>query len=221
MLGMGFLGIYLYYLFLYGSFSLAPAGQVNVMNYLWPVFVIIFSIFILNEKYNLRTIIAILLSFFGACIAFTKGNISSFSNQYAAGYLLAALGAVCYGLFSVLGKRFEYDKSTSMFVYYLSATLFIIPTTLFVSGIALPHSWTTIIAILALGGIMNSIAFVFWFKALKLGDTHKTANSIYVVPFLAMLWTYFLNAEPISAFSVLGLGLIILGVFIQLKNKVK
>ena len=48
MFGMGFLGIFLYYIFLYRSFALAPAGQVNVMNYLWPVFIIIFSIPILK-----------------------------------------------------------------------------------------------------------------------------------------------------------------------------
>jgi len=70
-----------------------------------------------------------------------------------------------------------------------------------------------------LGGIMNSIAFVFWFKALKLGHTHQTANLIYSVPFLAMIWTYFLNAEPFAISSVIGLLLIVTGIFIQLKNK--
>lgn len=219
MFGMGFLGIFLYYIFLYGSFALAPAGQVNVVNYLWPVFIIIFSIPILKEKFNYKTILAIFVSFLGALIAFTKGNFSIFSNQYTVGYLLAALGAVCYGLFSVFGKKFEYDKFSSMLVYYISAAILIIPTALFFSGFVIPTSLTTIIAILVLGGIMNSIAFVFWFKALKLGHTHKTANLIYSVPFLAMVWTYFLNTEPFAISSIIGLILIVVGIFIQLRNK--
>jgi drug/metabolite transporter (DMT)-like permease len=220
MAGMGILGIYFYYICLYKSFALAPAGQVNVMNYLWPVFIIIFSIPILKEKFNYRTILAIFISFFGALIAFTNGNFSIFSNKYAIGYLLASLAAVCYGLFSVFGKKLEYDKFTSMFVYYLVATILIIPTAIVVSGIAVPKSPTTIISILVLGGLMNSIAFVFWFKALKLGNTHKTANIVYAVPFLAMIWTYFINNEPISAYSVTGLALIMAGIFIQIKNKI-
>jgi drug/metabolite transporter (DMT)-like permease len=106
-------------------------------------------------------------------------------------------------------------------VYYLAATILIVPTSLAVSGFELPKSPETIISILVLGGIMNSIAFVFWFKALKIGNTHKTANLIYSVPFLAMIWTYFLNGEPFSIASVIGLGLIIAGIFIQLTNKVE
>lgn len=221
MFGMGFVGIYLYYILLYGSFSLAPAGQVNVVNYLWPIFIIIFSIFLLKEKFNFYTFFAIVLSFLGAILAFTKGNLSAFSNQFATGYFLATLGAICYGLFSVFGKKFEYEKFNSMLVYYLSATILIIPTTIIMSGIVFPKSLVTIVAILILGGILNSIAFVFWFKALKLGDTHKTANLIYVVPFLAMIWTYFLNREPFSLFSIIGLVLIISGILIQIRNKIE
>lgn len=219
MFGMGALGIYLYYIFLYGSFALAPAGQVNVVNYLWPVFIIVFSIPILKEKYNNTTLLAISVSFLGAFIAFTKGTLSLFSNEYALGYLSAALGAVCYGLFSVLGKKLKYEKFTSMFVYYLFAALLIIPTSILISGIVVPTSLSTILAILVLGGVMNSIGFVLWFKALASGHTHKTANMLYAVPFLAMVWTYFLNAEPFSIFSVLGLSLILSGILIQLKNR--
>lgn len=219
MFGMGIIGIYLYYIFLYGSFAIAPAGQVNVINYLWPVFVVIFSIFLLKEKFNYKTILAILVSFFGALIIFTKGNLLIFDNQYMLGYLLAVIGAVCYGLFSVLGKKLEYEKFSSMLVYYISATILIIPTTIITSGILIPKSIITIISILVLGGIMNSIGFVFWFKAIKLGDTHKTANYIYIVPFLAMIWTYVLNSEQILLSSLVGLGLVIIGTLIQAFNK--
>ena len=217
--GMGFLGIFLFYILRFGSFLIAPAGQTNIINFLWPVFVIIFSIKILKEKFNIKTIIAILISFFGALIIFTEGNLLSFNSEYTLGYLLALLGAICYGLFSVLGKKLNYEINTSMFLYYFFATLLIIPTTLIFSNFIIPRSITTIISIILLGGIINSIGFVFWFKALKKRHTHKTANTIYAVPFLALIWTYFLNSEPIRLFSLIGLILIITGIIIQIKNK--
>jgi drug/metabolite transporter (DMT)-like permease len=216
---MGFLGIFLYHLFLLGGFALAPAGQVNVMNYLWPIFVIIFSMPLLKEKLNTMTVISISISFVGALIAFTGGNLSGFSNAYSPGYFLAASGALCYGLFTVLSQKFGYDKFSSMLVCFISAAILIIPTTLFFSHFVIPQSLMTVVAVILLGGVVNSIAVVFWFKALESGDTHKMANLVYIVPFLAMIWTYLLNSEPFSIYSIIGLALIVTGILIQLRSK--
>lgn len=219
MTGMGFLGVFLYYIILYEAFARAPAGQANVINYLWPIFMVIFSIPILREKASYKTLVAIILSFFGAALTFTQGNINVFNSEYSSGYGLAALAAILYGLFSVLGKKLPYEKYSSIFIYQLAALLFTIPSTLLLSEFVVPHTLATIISILILGGIMNSIVFVFWFKALALGNTHQTANFIYGVPFLAMIWTYFLNNEPISFVSLIGLSLIVTGVLIQAINR--
>lgn len=219
MFGMGVVGIFLYYICLFGSFSIAPAGQANVINYLWPIFIIIFSVPILKETFNFKTILAVLMSFSGAFIVFTQGKLINFNNEFIWGYLLALLAAICYGLFSVLGKKLQYEKYISMLFYYIFASVLIILTTFVFSDFIIPKSIDTIIAIILLGGVFNSITFVFWFKALQAGHTHKIANAIYVVPFLALIWTYFLNSEPIRAFSVVGLILIISGIIIQLRNK--
>lgn len=219
MFAMGAIGIFLYNLFAFGAFIYAPAGQVSVINYIWPIFVIILSIPILKERYNWKTIISVLISFSGVFIVFTRGNILSFSNEYTLGYSLAAIAALCYGLFSVLGKKLHYEKYTSMLVYHIFGLLLIIPATIVFSEIIFPHSLKTIFSLLIIGGISNSIIFVFWFKALAEGDTHITANAIYVIPFLALVWTFFLNAEAIKLFTIVGLLLVVTGIIIQARNK--
>ncbi len=218
MFGMGFLGIYLYYVLLYGSFALVPSGQANMINYLWPTFVVIFSIPVLGDRFNLKTFLAILVSFAGALIVFTRGDFSSFSNEHSFGYLLAAAGAVCYGLFSVLGKKIQYEKYSSMLVYYAASLILITPTVYFTSGLVIPTKITTFLAILFMGGIASSLGFVFWFKALDTGHTHKVANAIYLVPFLALAWVSLLNNETVPLISILGLVLIASGILIQAKN---
>ncbi|MFC1800513.1 DMT family transporter [Nanoarchaeota archaeon] len=218
MFGMGFLGLFTYYILLYSSFSLAPAGQANMINYLWPVFIVIFSIIILKEKFNYKTILAILVSFIGALIVFTRGNLSNFQNQHSFGYLLAFVAALCYGLFSVLGKKLHYEKVTSILIYYISSFILITPTVLIFSEITIPKSITTILSLLFLGGLANSIGFIFWFKALKIGHTHKMANIVFLNPFLALIFVYFINAEIIPLISILGLVLIISGILIQINN---
>ncbi|MFH0971399.1 MAG: DMT family transporter [Candidatus Micrarchaeota archaeon] len=210
---MGALGIFLYHVFLFYGYGNAPAGQANVFNYLWPVFIVLFSAPILKEKLSAASIIAISISFIGAMIAFTGG--SGFAGEYAAAYASAGIAAVCYGLFSVLGKKLAYDKTSSMLVYYISSAILVIPATLMYSSIVIPKSINTIVSILFLGGIANSIAFIFWFKALEKGNTQKIANLAYAIPLLAMVWTYFLNSEMVSAYSIIGLLLILAGIALQ------
>lgn len=219
MFGMGVLGVFLYYILLYGSFDRAPAGQANIINYLWPIFVVIFSIIILRERFNNKTFLAILISFIGALLVITRGDLSNFHQQYISGYLLAFAGAVCYGLFSVFGKKLYYEKFTSMLIYYLASLVLIIPTMLIFSDFVLPRSVSTILAVLFLGSLPNSIGFVLWFKALKIGQTSKMANIVYLTPFLALVLVYFINKEIIPLISILGLLLIVSGILIQVKNK--
>ncbi len=216
MFGMGFLGLYMYYILLYGSFSIAPAGEANMINYLWPVFVVLFSILILKEKATLKTLIAILLSFAGAIIIFTKGDLSGFQNGYTPGYLLALGAAVCYGLFSVLGKKLNYEKFTSMLVFYVSAFILITLTMLTFSKFVIPKSPTTWLVIIFLGGFANSLGSVFWFKALEKGRTHSLANLIYATPFVALVFVFLLDKEVIPVISIIGLVLIVAGIFVQL-----
>lgn len=219
MFGMGFLGLYGYYALLYSSFDMIPAGQANMVNYLWPIFVVIFSIVILKERFNYKTILAILVSFIGALIVFTRGNLTNFQNDYTYGYLLALGAAVCYALFSVIGKRLPHEKFTGMLVYYISSLILVTPTMLVFSRLVIPTSIVTILALLFLGGLANSVGFVFWFKALEMGHTHKVANIIYVSPFLSLIFVYFINYEIIPVVSISGLILIISGILIQIKNR--
>ncbi|MGD0805662.1 MAG: DMT family transporter [Candidatus Bathyarchaeia archaeon] len=218
MSGMGLLGFYLYNLFLFKGFSIAPAGQANVVNYLYPVFMVIFSVLLLKEKSNLWTFIAIAISFTGALIAITGGNLD-FANQYAEGYIYAGLAAVTMGLFSVFIKRIQYETFSSLFVYAVAALVLVVPTIWFTSVIILPTSISVIVDTVVLGVFMNSLAYVFWFRALKVGNIHWIANLMYVVPFLAMVFTFFLNDEAISPFSVVGLGLIIMGIILHVYFK--
>jgi drug/metabolite transporter (DMT)-like permease len=219
MFGMGFLGIFLYYVFIYKSFDLAPAGEANIINYLWPVFVVIFSILLLKEKFNRTTLLAILLSFAGAALVFSKGGAVDVSGEHALGYLLALGAAVSYGLFSVLGKKLPFDKYSGMLAYYVSSFVLVVPAMLLFSGFAVPQSPATIVALLFLGGLASSIAFVFWFKALALGHTHKIANYIYITPFLALVFVYFINGEATPLISILGLFFILGGILLQARNK--
>ncbi|MBQ6991554.1 MAG: DMT family transporter [Clostridia bacterium] len=216
--GMGALGVFLYYLFLYLGTNKMLASQAFILNYLWPMMTVVFACIILKEKMTLRKILAIVLSFVGVIIVTANGNLLNIDNNTLIGALFCILAAISYGLFSVLNKYKGYDKYASMMLYYL--------TTFIICIIYLLITRTTIdIGIGQAGGLIwsgiatSAIAFTTWALALQKGDTAKISNLAYITPFLSLVWTYFFLKENISIYSVLGLVVIVLGIFIQLKEK--
>lgn len=211
---MGGLGIFLYYLFLFGSLRLISTQESTIVNYLWPIMVVLFASLILKEKFTFTKIIAIILSFFGVYIVISQGNLLSFTFSNELGVLLAFLCAVSYGLFSVLGKKHDYEKVTSMMFYYLFSFVFATFTVLLFSKIQLPNLYE-LFGLLWLGAITSGIAYVLWFLALKYGETSKMSNLIYLTPFVALIYIFVLVGEKILLSSVIGLIIIVLGISLQ------
>ncbi|WP_074406574.1 MULTISPECIES: DMT family transporter [Aquimarina] len=75
-ISLGFLGTYLYYILLYFGYVNGKGIEVLVIQYCWPIFVIILSVLILKEKINGRKIIAITLGFLGVFVVLTKGELN-------------------------------------------------------------------------------------------------------------------------------------------------
>lgn len=215
---MAFLGVFCYAFFLYGAIQLLPAQEAFIINYLWPIIVVVFATLILKEKLTWRKALGILCSFIGVVIVVTKGDFSNMQFGNILGILSAVAGAIVYGLFSVLGKKQNYDKSTSMMFYYGFSFIYaFIAVTVF--------SEIPSLSMYQLGGVMwlgiftSGLAFVFWFLALKYGDTAKMSNMIFLTPFLSLVYIYFLVGEKILISSVVGLVVIVAGILIQSMKK--
>ena len=215
---LGLLGIFSYCLFLYGALSYLPAQVAFIINYLWPVMIVIFAALLLKEKLTLNKIIAIALSFFGIIIVVTEGSFQVFRLSNPLGLLLAFLAAISYGLFSVIVKKHNYDASISMMFYYASAFTLSALLTFFHYG--LPPLKTFQFLGLVFNGVFNSaLAFTCWALALQHGETHKVANLVFVTPFLSLVYIYLFLNEEISLYSIVGLIIIVIGILLQNKER--
>lgn len=215
--GMGLLGVFIYYVCLYLALTYLPAQEAFIINYLWPIFIVIFAIPLLKEKITAGKAIAILLSFTGVVIVASKGNFSSLNFASPLGVSLAVVGAAAYGLFSVLGKKRDYDRFLSMAFYYLAT--FIYCTITLLSFDSIPRiSSVQLLGLTWIGVGTSGLAFTFWFLALKYGNTSKIANLAFITPFLSLVYIYFLLGEAILPSSILGLVLIAGGIIFQNLN---
>lgn len=218
---LGFIGNYLYYVLLYGALSKTTASEGFILAYTWPIIVLILSFIILKDKVTIQKLAGILISFFGIIIITTKGNITTFNLTNFQGAILALSGAFVFALFSVLGKKFNFDKTISVFIYFLSALIFIIPTVLFFSSITFP-SFNVWLWIIYNGVFVNGISYIFWFKALEGGETHIVSNLLYFTPFISLIYISIFLDEKILSSAVVGLIVIVMGVlsqYINIKNE--
>src|SRR5256884_3037100 len=190
---LGFLGTCLYSVLLYGALALTSASEGFLLAYTWPMLVIILAFPFLREKLTVKKLCSIFISFVGIMVIVTHGSIFTLSLTSLQGDLLALGGAGVFALFSVLGKKYHDDQVVSVFLYFVTALVFITPTLVLFSSI-------------------------FWLKALEYGDTSVTSNALYLTPFLSLVYIALFLGEQILLSSIVGLIIIVVGIVLQSVN---
>lgn len=218
LVGVGFLGMFLYRMLLFFGVARMLASQAMIVNYLWPIMAVLASCVILREKLTVRKAIAVVMSFLGVVIVTTGGSAAGLSGSDLTGTVLVAVAAVFYGLFVAINKRLQYDSFVSMMFYNAVAAICAILGTLF-SGETLLLTLSQNLGLVWVGVCNTAIGFVAWDLAMKTGDTAKVANLAYITPFLSLVVAYFLLGDPITIWSVGGLTVIVAGILLQLKDK--
>ena len=215
---LGVIGIFLYDLFFYLGINAMQASQAFIINYLWPIMTVLFACIILKEKFTIRKIIAIIISFIGVIIVSSNGNLLSIEKSSLMGTIYCLLAAILYGLFSALNKKQNYNKYTSMMLFYFNSTIISLIYVIATKRFFVPELNQTL-GLLWIGIFTSATAYTSWALALAKGDTARISNIAYLTPFISLVWTGIVLKEKISFYSVLGLVIIVLGIFIQMKNK--
>ncbi|TES93687.1 MAG: DMT family transporter [Candidatus Cloacimonadota bacterium] len=212
---LGFLNPFLYYVVLFKAYSLLRAQEALTLNYTWPIMLALLSIPLLKQKIGFKSILAIIISFFGALSIATKGNILSLSFTNISGVLLALGSTVIWSLFWIYNIKDKRDEVAKLFLNFSFGFIFILIATLLFSR----TSFSNIQGLLGAGyiGLFEmGITFVIWLKALSLSKTTaKVSNLIYLSPFLSLIIINRVVGEKILFSTIIGLILIVAGIIIQ------
>ncbi len=214
---LGLLGTYIYYLFLYLGYSKASGMEVLVIQYTWPILIVIFSIFILNEGLTYKKCLAVFFGFIGVLLVLTKGNLANVSINNPSVIVLVAAGAACFALFLVFSKKVNREPLGVVTVYFFVACIAALGSMLSFSEFALPTA-SEVPAILINGIIVNGFSYVFWVLALKSTEASYLAPFIFITPILSAIYLILFFNEPIIPAYGIGLVFVVLG---GLVNSVK
>ncbi len=214
MAGLGFLGLFMYSALYYYGIAELGSQEACILNYLWPMMIVIFACIILKERITVKKIIAMLMSFAGI-VVLTLGSGGVSSGNRIFGIIACVTAAVCYGLFSVLNKKHSLNQNvTMMWIWFTTAVCSLVLSLIF-------ENWQPIagvqwLGIAWLGIVVNAVAYLLWAIALKgASDSAKIANLAYLVPFISIIISWLVLKEQITINAVFALVLIIGGILIQ------
>jgi len=207
---LGLLGTYLYYILLYFGYANAKGIEVLVIQYSWPIFVVILSVIILKEKLTLFRVLSILLGFLGVFLVLSKGKFTEIHFDNLKVDILVFIAAFVFALFSVLSKSIKLEPLKLIAIYYLTATIVSFFSMIVFSEYALPQA-DTLIPILINGIFVNGISYLFWIKALKEAEASFVAPFVFLTPVISAIYLVFFFREEFLPIYAVGMVAIIIG----------
>ncbi|CAA6806436.1 MAG: Permease of the drug/metabolite transporter (DMT) superfamily [uncultured Campylobacterales bacterium] len=186
-------GILVNYLFYFLALQNAPAREVNLINYLWPLMIVIFVAFLPRGKFSIPHFIGAL---FGLSITFwiiSKDGIN-FEWKYLDGYIYVFLGAFTWSVYSVLLKLYDNIStfSVSLFSFIvgvISLVLHLIYETTYIPNLK------ELFFIFYMGIVNIGGGIYMWDYAMKRGNQSFLAMLSYSIPILSTLWLVIFNIK--------------------------
>jgi drug/metabolite transporter (DMT)-like permease len=216
-LALGVGGLFGFHFLLFMALRLAPPVQANLINYLWPLFMVLLSPLLLpGMRLQAVHIAAALLGFAGAALVIL-GDTAGAGQQtggWSWGYLLALLSALVWASYSLLTRRVPHFPTAAIGGFaLLSGLLSLLCHALLEPGVAVSGRDMLLIAALGLGPM--GAAFFLWDMALKRGDTRQIGILSYLTPLAstgmlvlvgdrAFTWNIALAALMIVGAALLG-----------------
>jgi len=187
-LALGVYGLFGFHFLLFIALRHAPPVQANLINYLWPLGIVVMApLFLPGLSLSKRHVFAALLGFAGAALAILGGRPADpGAPLWSWGYIPAFLSAFIWASYSLLTKRVKPFSTSAIGTFAL------------VSGVLalLCHAWLeprvllsgadwALIGLLGLGPLGG--AFFLWDAALKRGDARQIGVLSFLTPLLSTL----------------------------------
>ena len=179
-LALGVYGLFGFHLLLFIALRDAPPVEANLVNYLWPLLIVLLAPVLLPGP-SLRPVqlFAALLGFAGAALAIAGGR--ELSAAWSWGYLAAAGSALIWASFSLLTRRVAHFPTAAIGGFAtVSGLLSLACHAVFEPAVALGAREWALVAVMGLGPL--GAAFYLWDAALKQGDARTIGVLSYLTP---------------------------------------
>jgi drug/metabolite transporter (DMT)-like permease len=219
-LALGVYGLFGFHFFLFVALRLAPPLQANLVNYLWPLLIVLLApLFLRDVRLSRWHVAGGFLGLSGAMLAITNGHMpddgsAASPGDAAWGYAAALLSAFIWATYSLFGQRLR-QNGTSFPTAAVGLFCLVSSALSLACHAALEASYTFSssdllpLAALAIGPM--GAAFFLWDAAMQRGDPRVIGTLAYLTPLIS---TCLLGLDDPSRFGwpiAVALLLVIVG----------
>ncbi|HEY0302316.1 MAG TPA: EamA family transporter, partial [Rhizomicrobium sp.] len=186
LLGVG--GLFGYHALYFIALRLSPPAEAGLLNYFWPLLIVLFSGLLPGEHLRWYSICGALLGLAGTAILFLGKGLAP-ALDYVAGYSAAFCAAFVWAGYSVLSRRFVGVPTAAVAGFCIATALLAALCHVAFETTVWPANAGQWLAVAGLGIGPVGIAFYAWDIGVKRGDIRLLGVASYAAPLLS---TFFL-----------------------------
>ena len=200
-------GLFGYHALYFLALRFAPPAEAGLLNYLWPLLIVLFSSFLPGERLAVHHIIGAVLGLVGT-VLLLAGNTSGFAPGQLPGLIAAFIAAFVWATYSVLSRRLKAVPTDAVAGFCLATAALAALMHVTLETTVWPETTLQWLSVIALGIGPVGAAFYAWDIGMKRGDIRVLGAGSYLAPLLS---TAFLMLAGYAAPSVwLGLAAILI-----------
>jgi drug/metabolite transporter (DMT)-like permease len=205
---LGVYGLFAYHFLLFIALRVAPPVEANLVNYLWPLLIVLLAPLLLpGVRLKPAHVLAGLAGFAGAATAILGGGGAS--GAWSWGYLPALASAFIWSTYSLWTRRVDAFPTAAVGLFGLVSGLLSLACHVALEPrVDLSARDLGLIAVMGLGPL--GAAFFLWDKALKTGDARHIGILSYLTPLASTTLLVLVTGRPFSA-SIVAAAVLIIG----------
>ncbi|MBN9597464.1 MAG: EamA family transporter [Afipia sp.] len=212
LVGIG--GLFGYHALYFLALRLAPPAEAGLLNYLWPLLIVLLSSLLPGERLASHHIVGAVLGFAGTILLFAGNSGSAPNPAHIPGFIAAFVAAFVWAGYSVMSRKLAAVPTDAVAGFCLATAVVATVCHLVLELTVWPETAMQWLAIVALGIGPVGIAFFVWDIGMKRGDIRVLGAASYATPVLSTAFLILAGyAKPtatlaIAAALIAGGGLI-------------
>ncbi|WP_315723888.1 MULTISPECIES: DMT family transporter [unclassified Bradyrhizobium] len=198
-------GLFGYHALYFLALRFAPPAEAGLLNYLWPLLIVLFSAFLPGERLAIHHVIGAALGLVGTALLLV-GNGASFAASQLPGLVAAFVAAFVWAIYSVLSRRLKAVPTDAVAGFCLATSGLAALVHLAVERTVWPDNAMQWLAVAGLGLGPVGAAFYAWDIGMKRGDIRVLGAASYATPLLSTAFLIVAGyAQPSAAIAVAAL----------------
>jgi len=207
-------GLFGYHALYFLSLRFAPPAEAGLLNYLWPLLIVLFSSLLPGERLAPHHIIGAVLGLAGTVLLFAGNGAGHFAPGEIPGLIAAFVAAFVWAGYSVMSRRLKAVPTDAVAGFCLATALLAALVHGLVETTVWPETGLQWLAVIGLGIGPVGAAFYAWDVGMKHGDIRVLGAASYATPLLSTAFLILVGyAKPsatigLAALLIAGGGLI-------------